>query len=157
MKVSLYFFAAVLMLTGAGEILACTCMHLGSYQTPDQQLIDKKRESANAVFSGKVIKIVLPKQSKDKITTSLKVYIRVVEVWKGVTRENVVVTTPKDSSFCGYPFKLNEKYLIYAYRYKKEDLSTSLCERTTILENAEEDIEFLGEAVKTFGEKKNKK
>lgn len=157
MKLSLFSLAACFLLIGASEVFACTCMHLGRYQKPDQEIIDKKRESANAVFSGEVIKIVETKASKGSANISLKVHIKVFKVWKGIATENVLVSTAKASSFCGYPFKLKERYLIYAYRYEKGDLSTSLCERTTMLDNAEEDIKFLGDAEKTFADKKKEK
>jgi len=47
------------------------------------------------------------------------------------------------------------QYLVYAYEPGK-DLSTSLCTRTNFLEDAAEDINFLGEAEKIFPEKKIK-
>lgn len=156
MKVLLYFLAVCFVLIGAaGEVFACTCMHLGSFQKPDQKMIDTKRDNANAVFSGKVTKIV-SSASKGTTITSLKVYIKVIKAWKGVTTENVVVSTAKGSNFCGFPFKVNEEYLVYSYG-KKNDLSTDICSRTTTLENAAKDIEFLGEAKLNFAEKKNKK
>src|SRR5688572_23127994 len=141
MKLSLYFLAVCLLLIGTGEVFACTCMHLGSFQKPDQQLINMRRDSANAVFSGKVIKIVSSGASKDRRIISLKVHIKVIKVWKGVTTKNVVVSTVKASNFCGFPFKVNEQYLVYS-KGNKNDLGTSLCTRTTTLKNAAEDIKF---------------
>src|SRR5215216_4898558 len=138
MKLSLHFLAVCLLLIGTSEVFACTCMHLGSFQKPDQQLINRRRDSANAVFSGKVIKIVVSGESKERTIISLKVYIKVIKVWKGVTTENVVISTAKASSFCGFPFKVNEQYLVYSDGNKK-NLGTSLCTRTTTLKNAAED------------------
>ena len=151
MKLSLYFLAVCWLLIGTNEIFACTCMHLGNSVKPDQQLINQKREGADAVFSGKVIKIERPAASKRTPPASIKVYFKVIKSWKGVTTDNVIVSTSQASSLCGFPFEVKEQYLIYAYGPEKQ-LSTSICTRTNFLEDATDDINFLGEAEKTFPE-----
>ncbi len=156
MKLSLYFLTVCFILIGgAAEVFACSCMHMGSYKKPDQKLIDQTRKGSSTVFSGEVVKIIASKAPKNSPKVELTVYFKVLESWKGVTTENIVVSTSKFSNFCGFPFEVKQKYLVYTDGNKK--LSTDLCSRTTDLENAAKDIEFLGEPEKTFAKKKNEK
>ncbi len=45
---------------------------------------------------------------------------------------------------CEYPFKVGERYLVYAYGDENE-LGTSTCTRTRKLKKAKEDLKALGE------------
>ena len=153
MKLSLYFLAVCWLLVGTSEISACTCME--SKDNPDQQLINQKREAAGAVFSGKVIKIERPVASKSTPFASVKVYFKVIKSWKGITTDNVIISTSQSSNACGFQFTVDEQYLVYAGRLEKQ-LYTSICTRTRFLEDATDDINFLGVAEKTFPEKKIK-
>ena len=108
MKLSLYFLAICWLFIGTGEIFACTCMHLRNFDESNQQLINQNREVADAVFSGKVIKIVRPAVSKRTPVVSIKVYFKVIKSWKGITTENVIISTANGSDFCCFRFIVNE-------------------------------------------------
>jgi hypothetical protein len=43
---------------------------------------------------------------------------------------------------CGYPFKVGQSYLVYAYE-KSNKLHASLCSRTRLLSEASEDLLYL--------------
>lgn len=156
MKLPQIIMSFVFLLIFTSGIFACTCMHQGSFEKPTQEIIDFQLKGAGAIFSGEVVKIVSIKESKNSLYPTLKVYLKVLSVWKGVKTASVVVSTSGASNFCGFPFKVKQKYLVYADAYKKE-LFTSLCNRTTSLGNAAKDIEYLGEAEKIFAETKKKK
>jgi hypothetical protein len=102
-------------------------------------------ESATAVFSGKVSKI------EDVGEHELAVTVEVASAWKGVAKEVIVVHTAKDGATCGYHFEKGKAYLIYASgkeREKETILSASLCSRTRLLADADEDVKELGPADK---------
>ncbi|HQU85378.1 MAG TPA: hypothetical protein PKY59_19715 [Pyrinomonadaceae bacterium] len=156
MKLLLFFPSFVFLLLFTSEIFACTCMHQGSFEKPTREIIDLQLKGAGAIFSGEVVRIVSVKESKNSLYSTLKVHLKVSSAWKGVKTENVVVSTSSASNFCGFPFKVGQKYLVYADKYKTE-LFTSLCKRTVSLDSAAKDIEYLGEAEKVFAETKKKK
>jgi hypothetical protein len=61
----------------------------------------------------------------------------------GVSGTEVEVGTGSGGGDCGYNFKIGERYLVYAYRYQNE-LVTTICSRTKPFVNANEDLAFLG-------------
>ena len=66
------------------------------------------------------------------------------------------VGSASDSAACGFPFKEETEYLIYATgrgEGEKKALSTSLCARTKPLANAKEDLDALGEGKKIEAKK----
>jgi len=156
MKLPQIFSSFVFLLIFTSGVFACTCMHLGSFEKPTQEIIDLQLKGAGAIFSGEVVRIVSIKESKNSLYSTLKVYLKVLSAWKGVKTENVVVSTSGSSNFCGFPFKVKQRYLVYADAYRRE-LSTSICKRTAPLGKAEKDIEYLGTAEKVFAETKKKK
>jgi hypothetical protein len=111
---------------------ACSCMKL----TPAEGL-----SSSHAVFTGEVISI-----AKNEATQfgGLEVTLRVGKVWKGDPPAEVKVRTAGSSAACGYPFVEGKTYLVYAVHDEADPLRVSLCSRTALLEDAAEDLEFLG-------------
>ena len=124
------FFCAVVLIVSAGNVFACTCMHL-------RGTVETGYERYPEIFSGKVI------SSVKSGNYSLKVTIQVQNSWKGKLPKTVTVFTGAQTSMCGFPFKKGESYLIYADGEKLKDLSVTLCSRTTSLSDATEDIEML--------------
>ena len=45
----------------------------------------------------------------------VKVTFEVSKIWKGPDYKTLVVTTARDGASCGYPFKQDEEYIVYAY------------------------------------------
>lgn len=114
------------------EASACSCMKL----TPEEGL-----SSSHAVFSGEVTNI-----DKNEATRfgGLEVTLRVRKVWKGALGEEVQVHTAGSSAACGYPFEVGKTYLVYALHDEADPMRVSLCSRTALLEDAGEDLTFLG-------------
>ncbi len=156
MKLSLCFSALCLLLFFASESFACSCSpNFNDSGKSEQQIVKENRENAQAVFSGKVTKIILSDAPKGKEPFSAEVHFKVIKSWKGITTEEAIVHTAHICCICGFPFKVGKEYLVYAYGEK--GLGTDICTRTRRLQYASEDVKFLGEAEKTFIEEKKKK
>lgn len=97
--------------------------------------------SSFAVFTGEVTKI------EPNTTTKfggVEITLQVKKVWKGDLGEQVQVRTAGSSAACGYNFVKGETYLVYADRDEADPMRVSLCSRTALVANAEEDLDFLG-------------
>lgn len=131
----LFVFAGVLLFSSFAG--ACSC---AMSQPPEESL-----EAADAVFAGTVTDIADPFQPGSYHSTAADRHVtfNVSEVWKGPDYESIVVSTAVSSASCGYSFSEDEDYLVYA-RGAEDELSVSLCSRTAVLDEAEEDIAALG-------------
>ena len=95
-----------------------------------------------------------------KFKHTILVYtVDVVETFKGkVKRNKIKIYTGHGHGDCGYNFQIGKEYIIYAEcdyninynnipkhykkRLRKKIFRTNICRRTTLLENAKEDLEF---------------
>ncbi|MEA3377063.1 MAG: hypothetical protein U9R72_12795 [Chloroflexota bacterium] len=127
--------ASVAVTGFAGRAFACTCAPPGS---PADEL-----ERSTAVFAGKVTGVELPGGDVISSADPVEVTFRVFTVWKGPTRDPLVVTTARSSISCGYEFETAKEYLVYAYG-EEDDLQVSLCSRTRPLALAGADLAALG-------------
>jgi len=110
---------------------ACSCAESESFE--------EALANADAVFSGEVTEI----QNEDvSFDTGL--------VWKGPLFEEYIVTTAEDESTCGYPFKVGEWYLVYAFEVDGV-YSTNICSRTSLLD-ATDDLVPLGQGENPSGD-----
>lgn len=128
--------AASLFIISAESAQACSCLP----STPDQHF-----ESANAVFSGRVVNVVTPRRNprRPQVSSQQKrVMFEVAEVWKGEERRRLMVMTSDSSASCGFNFTEGESYLVYASRSDNR-LTTSLCSGTKLLSQAQEDLSML--------------
>jgi hypothetical protein len=66
----------------------------------------------------------------------------VLDAFKGIDAQTVDVVTGQGGGDCGYDFKVNESYLIYAWE-DKGVLSTGICSRTRLMSEASEDLEYI--------------
>jgi hypothetical protein len=133
---TLILFGAISVWT-AQPAYACSCV----VPPPPQEALD----DADDVFAGEVIDI-----TPLGTGTHLTVRYAVSDTWKGADSAEIEVQTPGDSAACGYEFQEGEEYLVYTYENERNEgpgISTGLCQRTTELSNADEDIEALGESV----------
>jgi hypothetical protein len=78
----------------------------------------------------------------------LRVAFDTEQVFKGAKQKRITVITGFGGGDCGVKFEINKKYLVYAYRtrelgYGKDGLGTSICTRTSIVDNAREDLILL--------------
>ncbi len=135
-------FGVLWFLGNPGQVYACSCAQPGS---PSEEL----RESS-AVFAGKVVSV---RHTYDPDGRSVSrddhsaIGFEVSAVWKGTVYEDMVITTPPTGGSCGFRFVEGEEYIVYAYDgpYVDGGYSVGICTRTALLEQAQEDIDELGE------------
>ncbi len=137
---------AIIIFITQYSVFACSCK-----EEPDTQTAILR---ADAVFSGKVTNIGM-QPSKPELynrfpffrysdTSYLRrVRFQVKEVWKGNVKEQTDIVTFFSGTICGYEFRENHEYLVFAY-LTKGDLFTGMCVRTTILSRAQADLRVLG-------------
>jgi hypothetical protein len=113
---------------------ACSCL-----EVPAEAAFNNH----GAVFEGRVVEMT----PADDPAGVMHVVLEVVQQWKGVDRERVELTTPAQNSMCGVTFEPETSWLIYADIGSNGELSTDICQRTRRIENAEEDLAFLGAGV----------
>ena len=130
-------FVVTFLLVFSESSYACSCELLPSKDSIKKQVKEAKKKS-QAVFTGRVLEINEPSD-----TNFLLVKIRVESNWKGEERAEIVIVTGKGDGDCGFPFKVGESYLIYAYQIRNGHLSTNICQRTALLHDAEKDIAIL--------------
>ena len=132
-------------------VFACSCAMPGPPSVEFSQ--------TDAVFQGQVLSIV----DKQNVVTSLLnrirhwiglpyyynsraygygVTINVSNSWKGITETVAQVTTGYGTGDCGYPFNVGTDYVFYAYG-PPNDLSVSICSRTTEFSQATSDLSYL--------------
>lgn len=64
------------------------------------------------------------------------------KVWKGSRMQDLLVSTPRQESMCGYPFEEGERYVVYVY-VRESQPTTSICTLTKPASVAQEDRETL--------------
>ena len=125
-----------------GQVYACKCAQPG---TPSEEL-----ERFSAVFAGRVVSV---QHSYDPNATSVSpedrttVGFEVSTLWKGLVHEDMYITTPPTGGSCGFTFTEGEEYIVYAYdsAYADSGYTVGICSRTAPLDQAQADIDALGE------------
>jgi len=114
---------------------ACKCL--------DKPSVEQELKTSSAIFSGKVIEI---KEEKRNDTIVEKVLIEVNQTWKGPAESQIILESLQSS--CSFTFRKGKEYIVYATLNSemndKTALTTEVCDRTVLLENAEEDLKLLG-------------
>ena len=129
LSLTILLFGLSITIPSTRPAYACSCLQPPA---PNQALAD-----ARAVFSGKVTNI-----QQDRYT--LNVTFEVDQQWKGDEAETIVIQTATSSATCGYPFEVNQTYLVYANQPQGSKLRTDHCSRTTLLNQATDDLSELG-------------
>jgi len=111
-----------------GSAHACSCVPPGSQQ--------EELAESDAVFSGMVT----------SVTNDATATFDVKRVWKGAVTGQDTVKTPENSAMCGFGFQEGKSYVVYASENDDGEWHTTICTRTTSLDNARTDIEELGDA-----------
>ena len=141
--VSLALMLSVLWFLGNPEqVHACKCAQPG---TPSEEL-----EKFSAVFAGRVISV---RHSFDPDAASYTpedrttVGFEVSTVWKGTVHEEMYITTPPTGGSCGFSFDDGEEYIVYGHDSNHADggYTVGICSRTALLDQAQADIDALGE------------
>lgn len=134
-----YIFAAVVMVVSLTPTAkACSCMDSGP---PCQAYWP-----ASAVFTGQVIEVTTFISDQENFRGYAQKLIRfaVSQTFRGVSGMTVEAITGNGGGDCGYPFKVGQSYLVYAYSDQKSGkLHASTCSRTRLLSEASEDLEYL--------------
>ena len=112
---------------------ACLCAPPGS---PAEALA-----SADAVFAGEVVAIRALGHPPYRLSSAdpVAVEFRVRRVWKGPRRETITIETEASGISCGYQFKKERRYIVYAREGK-----TGMCTRTAPAWMAFADLVALG-------------
>ncbi|WP_235857401.1 hypothetical protein [Paenibacillus albiflavus] len=98
----------------------------------------------SAIFAGKVVKIENLNTSTIRNSNDpVEVTFDVSKVWKGPAYKHMVITTAESEISCGYEFRLNTEYLIYASS-DGDKFTTGLCAGNNKLLNASSDLALLG-------------
>ncbi len=116
---------------------ACSCLPSGP---PCQTFFQ-----ADAVFIGTVREIApIEGSGHHPQWPNLRVRLVVDRSLRGVEGKTVELMTQPSGGLCGYPFRVGEKYVVYAYRHKKDDagLWASRCSRTQPISEADEDLRY---------------
>lgn len=137
---------ALLGLSGTGVGAACESVRCSCIQPPPPQVA---RTAADAVFLGTVVglrEIELDLDHSEVGYHVREITFQVHAAWRGLetATERVVVTTGLGGGDCGFEFTRDSIYLVYA-NGSDGKLSTSICSRTALASDAEEDFEALGQ------------
>ncbi|MCY3883402.1 MAG: hypothetical protein OXG24_00640 [Gammaproteobacteria bacterium] len=92
---------------------ACLCV---------EETLEKEFKDVDLVFSGKVLKSGEP---KSETAISIEVEFELDEIWKGDKTGNISVSTPIMQVSCGFPFKVGDCYVVFAYAHDKKEPETS--------------------------------
>ncbi len=84
--------------------------------------------------------------NKATYTIEIEVTFKVKKALKGVSLKDVTLRTNGLSGSCGFPFKLKEKYLVYANGVG-DGLRVSGCSKTKLLKDAALDFKEIKEGV----------
>jgi len=99
--------------------------------------------NSDIIFIGKVLSIQdYKKNCQNNNCNDYKVEFEIDKALKGDC-QNLIIHTYKDTGGCGYPFRPNEKYLVYANNSGGDSYRVGLCSRTSKLDSqlAQSDIE----------------
>ena len=110
---------------------ACSCA---------EQPFETARASAAAIFEARVASI----ETEDG---TRHVRFDVVQTWLAAEHEHVEVVTAETEAACGFTFEPGQSYLVYASGLEGEAYRVSLCSRTRLMAEADDDRALLGSGV----------
>ena len=122
---------------------ACTC---AAFPDNIPQAVAIAYGRADVIFVGDVINVRTKSLRLPQVRESS---FLVRDRWKGSIDDTVVVQTNIGESACGYTFRKNASYLVFAYwNPRKTILTTSLCELTRSEDSATDVITELDKLAK---------
>jgi hypothetical protein len=144
---------------GAGPPGMCTCV---TKNKPLDETIVEHAEEADLIFEGVVLETHTYPSSKGRRLAKeedfrirlgfgkrLYAFFFVSKTWKGPYKRDLVVSTLRSESMCGYPFEEGERYLVYA-SIEEWGPTTSICWRTAPVAEAAKDKNKLEELFAEF-------
>ena len=105
-----------------------------------EQGFDVARAGSVAIFEARVASI-------DTADGQRHVHMDVVQTWVEAGHEHVVVVTAETEAACGFTFEVGQSYLVYASDLEGDAYRVSLCSRTRLMANADDDRALLGSGV----------
>ncbi len=132
MRLNVWGLVAALLggVVGNVGVLGCSCI------APPPP--DIAAQEVDLVFAGTVIAKSVSNEAEP--FSHFEVAFEVDEAFKGANgAEQLVVNTGRDSAICGVFFEVGSSYLVYA-REANGEFSTNLCDRTTSMANASDDL-----------------
>jgi hypothetical protein len=136
------FVTLPLLLLSAGSLLkACLC----PMNTPPCQ----GYWQSSAVFAGMVTQRTSPnlpaeQNKRGSAFLTVRFAFSVVKAYRGDLENEVQVSSGLGGGDCGYPFRVGERYLVYAYvDPETKELSTSICTLTKPLVDAGKDLDYI--------------
>ena len=132
-------FCGLWLFAGVGRSYACSCVE------PDPPA--EALANSTVVFAGRVVAIRgfdIPESGIVSSADLGTIELQVSTVWKGPVQETMFVTTVRNGASCGFTFAEGEEYVIYS-RSDATPPEVSLCSRTRLAANAQEDFDALGE------------
>jgi len=114
--------------------LACKCMLL----TPTEAYAQ-----ADGVLEARVVEVRELAADAEHPGARRSVKVRVVRAWKGVEAEQLELITNADSAACGFDFKVDQSYFVYAST-QDGALWVNACSRTRAMADANDDLKVLG-------------
>lgn len=133
MRLAIALAATAALLGSAAPTLACRCAPPPS---PLQELAE-----SDAVFSGTVTAVEVDASG---LVPVRRVKFDVAQCWKGGIGSMIEVQTNESEAACGRHFTLGVAYLVYAVG-PRTGLHTHLCDRTSPIQFAQDDLDQLGE------------
>lgn len=154
---------ALFVLLAAAKASACSCL--------GQPTVADEFEYADVVFAGVVTSIEDPRGDRlralpehERLAAQSegldgswgphygrKVTFRVMQWWKTDNiAPSVEVWTGYGGGDCGYPVETGKSYVVYSRRDSRNQLGLGICGRTAALICASDDLEQLGEPIKTY-------
>lgn len=132
------FISFVSIVSVPSPSYACSCIEPPS--------VEEEVERSEAVFSGEVLKVT---NQKDYNGYKKKILFDVSTIWKGESQSQAIITTGQGGGDCGFDFQEGVEYLVYANPSSMygddDDLVTIICDRTTELKDAGDDLKVLGQ------------
>ena len=139
---------------GAAPHGMCTCMT--ESKPPDEKIVEHVEE-VDLIFEGFVLETHnypsakgrrLAKEEDSRMRfgfgNRLYAFFFASKIWKGSYRRDLVVSTLRSESMCGYPFEEGKRYLVYA-SIEEWGPTTSICMRTAPVAEAAKDKRKLEE------------
>ena len=130
-------FSTFLIALTAGDVFACSCFPQEDISIEKQ--VKDAYQKASSVFVGEVVQII-------KKPDVYSVRFRVEKTWNKTFQKEIIVSTAKESSLCGYTFEVGKKYLVFASE-NNNNLMTNICTRTASVQ-ANKDTAFLNKIKK---------
>jgi 5-hydroxyisourate hydrolase-like protein (transthyretin family) len=131
-----FLFLAFLLPLGATKIFACSCA--------GRALPCQDYWNASAVFIGTVSSSTTASYKiNEREFEGRLIHFAVDRAFRDVEGAEVEVTTGLGGGDCGYNFRVGGQYLVYAYRNANNKLATGICNRTRLLSEASEDLQYL--------------